>query len=244
MEDIQTGSIDPNAKLTNEPVPLTVKASSSRKTVDLPSIPIHRPPSKEFYAAKKRMGTWHAVTHVKNPHTIEHLIQAFRGHGLQPDDSRYLSDCELCEHNADAPPRKHFSPTDGLRSVPPDVKPGQKWMLDGDDATVRSKWGGHRYFLVFIDVSSAYVVIYYMRDNSARSFVAALEYLDRLVRTILRGAKIESLYGDFFSTHLDQHVPGALRADMGWSFEETPPYCHWLNPYCKKKNHPRTESAN
>ena len=233
MEDIQTGSIDPNAELTSEPVPLTVKATYSRKTVDLSSIPIHRPPSKEFYAAKKRMDAWHAVTHVKNPQTIEHLIQASRGHGLQPGDSRYLSDCELCDHNIDATPRKHVSPTDGLRSAPPDVKPGQKWMLDGGDATVRSKWGGHRYFLVFIDVASAYVVIYYMRDNSARSFVAALKYLDRLVRTMLHGAKIESLYGDFFSTHLDQHVLGALRADMGWSFEVTPPYCHWLNPYCE-----------
>ena len=233
MEDVQTGSIDPNAELTSEPVPLTVKATYSRKTVDLSSIPIHRPPSKEFYAAKKRMDAWHAVTHVKNPQTIEHLIQASRGHGLQPGDSRYLSDCELCDHNIDATPRKHVSSTDGLRSAPPDVKPGQKWMLDGGDATVRSKWGGHRYFLVFIDVASAYVVIYYMRDNSARSFVAALKYLDRLVRTMLHGAKIESLYGDFFSTHLDQHVLGALRADMGWSFEVTPPYCHWLNPYCE-----------
>ena len=147
--------------------------------------------------------------------------------------TRYLSDCELCDHNIDATPRKHVSPTDGLRSAPPDVKPGQKWMLDGGDATVRSKWGGHRYFLVFIDVASAYVVIYYMRDNSARSFVAALKYLDRLVRTMLHGAKIESLYGDFFSTHLDQHVLGALRADMGWAFEVTPPYCHWLNLYCE-----------
>ena len=61
MEDVQTGSIDPNAELTNEPVPLTVKSSYSRKTEDLSSIPIHRPPSKEFYAAKKRMDAWHAV---------------------------------------------------------------------------------------------------------------------------------------------------------------------------------------
>ena len=106
-------------------------------------------------------------------------------------------------------------------------------MLDGGDATVRSKWGGYRYFLVFIDVATAYCVIYYMRDNSARSFVSALKYLDRLVRTMLHGTKIDSLYGDFFSTHLDQHVLGALRADMGWSFEVTPPYCHWLNPYCE-----------
>ena len=88
-------------------------------------------------------------------------------------------------------------------------------MLDGGDATVRSKWGGHRYFLVSIDVASAYFVIYYMRGNSTRSFVAALKYLGRLVRTMLHGTKIESLYGDFFDTHLDQHVLGALRADMG-----------------------------
>ena len=232
-ESVELGAIDPNAELSDEPVPLTVTAQYSRKSVDLSSVPIYRPPSKEFYAAQRRMDAWHAITHVRDPQTIEHMIQSSRGHGLRPGDSRYLSTCDLCDHNIETTPRKHKSPTDGLRSAPPNVKPGQKWMLDGGDATVRSKWGGCRYFLVFIDVATAYCVLYYMRDNSARSFVSALKYLDRLVRTMLHGTKIDSLYGDFFSTHLDQHVLGALRADMGWSFEVTPPYCHWLNPYCE-----------
>ena len=48
-------------------------------------------------------------------------------------------------------------------------------MLDGGDATVRSRWSGHRYFLMFIDVVSLHNAIYYMRDNSARSFVSALK---------------------------------------------------------------------
>ena len=106
-------------------------------------------------------------------------------------------------------------------------------MIDGGDATVLSKWGGCRYFLVMIDAKTAYTVIYYMRDNSARSFVNALLYLERLVKVMCNGTEIKSIYGDFFSTHLDRNVFGALRADKGWEIEVTPPYCHWLNPYCE-----------
>ena len=76
-------------------------------------------------------------------------------------------------------------------------------MLDGGDATVRSFWGGFRYFLVFIDAKTQYAVIYYLRDNSAKSFVTATKYLDRLVR-VRKGYGIGSFYGDYFSTHLDQ----------------------------------------
>ena len=42
VEDHQSRLIDPNAGLSNEPVPLTATASYSRKSVDLSSVPIHR----------------------------------------------------------------------------------------------------------------------------------------------------------------------------------------------------------
>ena len=73
---------------------------------------------------------------------------------------------------------------------------------------------------------------YYLKDNSARSYVAALKYADRLVR-LRKGYGEKTLYGDFFSTHLDQNVLGALRADLGIEFEVTPPYMHWLNGYAE-----------
>ena len=68
------------------------------------------------------------------------------------------------------------------------------------------------------------------RDNSARSFVNALEYLHRLTRVMLNGTNVKSLYGDFFSTHMNWNVFGALRADLAIEIEVCPPHCHWLNP--------------
>ena len=55
VEYQQSGLIDPNAELSSEPVPLNVTAPYSRKRIDLSAVPIHKPPSKEYYAAKRRM---------------------------------------------------------------------------------------------------------------------------------------------------------------------------------------------
>ena len=72
-----------------------------------------------------------------------------------------------------------------------------------------------------------------MKDQSARSFVTAIQYLDRLVRVRLNGRKITNLYGDFFSSHLDQSVFGVVRAEMGIEFQAAPPHMHWLNGYAE-----------
>ena len=179
------------------------------------------------------MDRWHKNSHTKNPDTIEHLIQTTRGHGLKPGNSRYLSPCDICDRNIDAIPRKHKSPDAGLCSAPPGTLPGQEWMIDGGDATVRSKWGNHRYFLVCICAVSGYPVVVYMKDQSARSFVTAIKCVDRLVRVRLNGRKITNLYGDFFSSHLDQSVFGAVRAEMGIEFEAASPHVHWLTGYAE-----------
>ena len=126
-------------------------------------------------------------------------------------DSRYLSPCDICDRNIDAIPRTHKSPHEGLRSAPPGTLPGEKCMIDGGDATVRSKWVEHRYFLVCICAVGSYPVAVYMKDQSARSFVTAIQHLDRLVRVRLIGRKITTLYDDFFSSHLDQSVFGVVQ---------------------------------
>ena len=103
------GIIDPDeiVKDSHDDVPLRVTAKYSRKSVVQSDIPLYHPPSKEYYAAKRRMDAWHRITHIMNPVTIEHLIQTTRGHGLKPDDSRYLSPCEICDRNIDSIKRKH-----------------------------------------------------------------------------------------------------------------------------------------
>ena len=104
--------------------------------------------------------------------------------------------------------RKHTSVEQGKARAPDNLRPGEKWMVDGGDATVRSKWGSYRYFLLFTCAKTSYNIIYYLKDNSARSYVAALKYVDRLVR-LRKGYGVKTLYGDFFSTPLDQNVLGA-----------------------------------
>ena len=48
-------------------------------------------------------------------------------------------------------------------------------MVDGGDATVR--WGSYRYFLLFVCVKASCIIIYYLKDNGTRSYVAALNRL-------------------------------------------------------------------
>jgi hypothetical protein len=83
-----------------------------------------------------------------------------------------------------------------------------------------------------ICAKTSYIIVYYPKDNSARAYVAALKYVDRIVR-VRNGYGVKALYGDFNSTHLDQNVLGALRGDLGIEFEATPPYMHWPSAYAK-----------
>ena len=192
----------------------------------------HQPGSKEYEAACKRMQLFHDKTHIKDAGKIEKMIVTNRETGLRPGDSRYPFKCDKCYRVVGTVQRKHTSVEQGKARAPDNLRPGEKWLVDGGDATVRSKWGSYRYFLLFVCAKSSYIIIYYLKDNSARSYVAALKYVDRLVR-LRKGYGVKTLYGDFFSTHLDQNVLGALRADLGIEFEVTPPYMHWLNGYAE-----------
>jgi hypothetical protein len=71
---------------------------------------------------------------------------------------------------------------------------------------------------LFICAKTSCIVIYYLKDNSARPYVAALKYVDRLVR-VRKGYGVKTLHGDFFLTHLATNVLSALRADLGIEFE-------------------------
>ena len=58
------GFIDLNSEhVSVDTVPSEVKMERTRPRVDLSQIPLHRPPSKEYYAAKKRMANFHRITH-------------------------------------------------------------------------------------------------------------------------------------------------------------------------------------
>ena len=94
----------------------------------------------------------------------------------KPGDTRYLPPCDVCLDSTDHFVRHHHTP--GVSSERfLNTAPGQKWMIDGGDATVRSRWGSYRYFIVAVDCRTGYLVVYYLVDNSAKSFMQFVRYL-------------------------------------------------------------------
>ena len=136
------------------------------------------------------------------------MIVTNRETGLRPGDSRYPYKCDKCYRAVDTVQRKHTSVEQGKARAPDDLRPGEIFLVDSGDATVRSNWGSYRYFLLFIYAKSSYIIIYYLKGNCARSYVAALKYVDRLVR-LRKGYGVKTLCGDFFSTHLDTKMSWA-----------------------------------
>ena len=76
------------------------------------------------------------------------------------------------------------------------------------------------------------VVLYYVRDLTARSFASFINYLRTLVRVRCK-SELKGLYGDYFSTFLDRSSIAVLRAQLGVEFESVPPYLHQRNPYAE-----------
>ena len=161
---------------------------------------------------------------------MEKIIAMHRPPGLKPGDSRYVRLAEEYLQKRDSIPRHHITSGASSERLPEGIRPGQHLMIDGGDATIRSIFGLHRYFLVFICVKSAKKIIYYMRNNNARSFCEAVLYVRRVIKTEI-GTDLIGLYGDYFSTHRDTNVFGTLREELGILMEVAPGYMHHLNPY-------------
>ena len=182
-----------------------------------------------YDAAFTRTNICHRTHHVAGQ-MMEGMIAMHRPPGMKPGDSRYVQISDEYLLKRDSIPRHHTTPGASNERLPPGIRSGQYFMLDGGDATVRSIFGLHRYFLVFICVKSAKKIIVYLRSNNARSFVEAVLYVRRLVKVQL-GVDLQGLYGDYFSTHRDTNTFGALREELSISMEVTPGYLHHLNPY-------------
>ena len=65
-------------------------------------------------------------------------------------DSRYPFKCGKCYRAVGTVQRKQTPVEQGKARAPDNLRPGEKWLVDGGDATVRSKWGSYRYFLLFV----------------------------------------------------------------------------------------------
>ena len=153
--------------------------------------------------ATLRVVKLHNVYHVNNE-ILEKVILIVKGHGCKPGDTRYLPPCRYCQESTDSTPRHHATPgTSRERLV--DTVPGQKYMIDGGDATTRARWGGYRYFMVAVCAKSGYLVVYYMVDNSANSFMMFVKYLMNITK-LRCGIYPSHIYGDYFSTHLSHLV--------------------------------------
>ena len=169
----------------------------------------------------------HDVHHV-GPHQLEKIIATTTGHGCKPGDSRYVGPCDKCDATIDTFKVTHT--TKGISWERVSCAPGEQFFIDGMYPTVVSKWGGHKYIIVAVCVKSSYIVLYYVRDLTARSFVSFINYLRTLVRVRTK-YMLKKLYGDYFSTHLDKTTVAVMRAQYSIEFEACPPYLHQRNAY-------------
>ena len=83
--------------------------------------------------------------------------------------------------------------------------------------------------MVAVDCKTGYLVVYYLVDNSAKSFLMFVRYLMSITK-LRCGIYPSALYGDYFSTHLSQLV-SQMRVAFSIQLEAIPPYMHHLNPY-------------
>ena len=135
-----------------------------------------------------RMQLFHEKTHSKNAGKIEKMIVTNRDTGLRPGDSRYPIKCDNGYRAVGIVQRKHASVEQGKARAPDDLRPGEKWMIDGGDATSRNKWGSCRYFLLFICAKTPYIIIYYLK----RPRVCRCAKIRRLYRARAQGLRCES----------------------------------------------------
>ena len=177
---------DDMVRADTEPEPsVIVKAASKsgRISVTKDKWPRQLTPGEPGYTqAFVRANVFHRTHHCSND-AMERMALTGDNPPIKPGDSRYVLPCADCMQKRDSIIRHHFTPGASSKRLPDGLLPGQRFMIDGGDATVRAAFGHHRYFLVFICCKSAKKIIYYMRDNSARSFVAAVLYVRRLVRS-------------------------------------------------------------
>jgi hypothetical protein len=81
-------------------------------------------------------------------------------------------------------------------------------------------------------VKTNYIVIYYLKDKSTRSFVDALKYIDGLVRA-RKSYGVNTMYSDFLAAHTGTSDLEDIQDDLRIRLKATPPYLHWLNGYAK-----------
>ena len=225
-KDVPDTTADPKID-DDAPVNITTGRKTRVSKASWP--PEHPVGSSQRRAAITRIVRLHNIFHVNNE-KLEKIILANKSSGCKPGDTRYLPPCERCLDSTDSTPRHHHTPgvSDGRLK---NLVPGQKWMIDGGDATVRSRWGSYRYFMVAVDCKTNYLVVYYMVDNTAKSFMQFVRYLMSITK-LRTGIYPDALYGDYFSTHLSTMV-AQFRISFGIEMESIPPYMHHLNPYAE-----------
>ena len=81
-------------------------------------------------------------------------------------------------------------------------------------------------------VKTNYIVIYYLKDKSTRSFVDALKYIDGLVRA-RKSYGVNTMYSDFLAAHIDTSDLEDIQDDLRIRLKATPPHLHCLNGYAE-----------
>ena len=209
--------------------------SANKRFVMWPAF-IQDPDSPERRNAVDRAMRYHEIFH-HSPAKMEKNIALGMNYGCKPGDSRYLIQCPKClGAGIDKVPRDHKSKVPSTRDVT-DL-PGEKWLLDGNDTTVYSEWGGYRYCLHFVDSVSYFRISYPTRTCSAAEFLDALRYVCNFTQ-MQTGRKIKSLYTDQQSAFISERATDFM-AHKGIKLEVVPEGMHHLNGIAEECVHSQT----
>ena len=143
--------------------------------------------------------------------TFENTIAITSGTSCKPGDSRIVKNCPKClRFNQDTWGIGQRSKSD--TRFHRRFKPGEAICLDGADARTTSKFGHYSIVLIAVDMASMKTYSAYLRGNSSREFIDALDNLRKMIH-LETGNKLRSVTSDAFSTYLE-HISTADWRDI------------------------------
>ena len=194
-------------------------------------------PGDSGYAAKVRdVFVAHCALKHLSGEQLENWIQIHGVPGLQPGDSRYIADCDVCRRYAGRlPSRPRVSPT--AHSLRPAYLRGQLWSMDGMKFQRQQYFGSMNVANCFTEEhrDGGFTLPYYMRSNSAENVMRAVHYLWAWARTVLK-IQVVILWCDHFSSYKDVDFVAELRARYGIEMVMIGPHEQWRNNRAEKFN--------
>ena len=143
--------------------------------------------------------------------TFENTIAITAGTKCRQGDSRIVANCPRCvRFNFDAWRAGQHSKSNTRFFKR--FKPGEGVSIDGADARTVSKFGNYSIVLIAIDMATMKTYSMFLRNNSSREFVEAMDNLRKQLH-LETGNRLRHVTSDAFSTYME-HVSTADWRDI------------------------------